>query len=219
MNVNDKFFSFPPHLSISWIHVAALSSNTQGQLTFHLISGETTEIPSLSAEETKSIFCCHARFLENQILNEPVLKPQRNENETPIRFALGSMDATAAQHNPAQKNAPNLPFDILNKFTEVAKIMGPADPEALPKAEPHCNCFYCQIARAISGEADTVAIEEVSIEELQFEQWEITQTGEKLFNVSNKLDQLENYSVHLGSPVGCTCGKQNCEHILAVLKS
>ena len=48
---------------------------------------------------------------------------------------------------------------------------------------------------------------------------EITQTGDKLFTVVNKLDPQENYHVYLGHPVGCTCGKQGCEHILVVLKS
>ena len=43
--------------------------------------------------------------------------------------------------------------------------------------------------------------------------------NDKLFTVINKLDQQEKYNVFLGEPVGCTCGKQGCEHMLAVLKS
>lgn len=238
MNVNEKFFSFPPYLSTAWIHVSALSLNKLGQITFHMSSADLIVLPLLTQEETDLIFKAHALYLENQVLAEPVFKHPRflpNQKErfegSEIRFAFGTLEglSSAMQHNPAQKNAPNLPKEMLVKISEVSKILAPTDPEQLPKPEPHCNCYHCQIARALTGtisEENSLFIEElpleeeeVTLEELEFQQWEITQTGEKLFNVANKLDQLESYSVHLGHPVGCTCGKQDCEHILAVLKS
>ena len=55
--------------------------------------------------------------------------------------------------------------------------------------------------------------------ELSFQEWDIVQTGKDLFHVSSRLDPNEQYNVFLGNPVGCTCGKAGCEHILAVLKS
>lgn len=238
MNVNEKFFSFPPFISTSWSHITAISLNKSGQITLHHSSGDVIVLPLLSQDETDSIFKAHANYLENQAMVEPLYKlprlipnPKERFEGSEIRFAFGTLDglSSAMQHNPAQRNAPSLPREMLNKITEVSKILAPTDPDQLPKAEPHCNCYHCQIARALNGTSDEreeeeqrekeETEEEVSLEELEFQQWEIIQTGEKLFNVSNKLDQLESYSVHLGHPVGCTCGKQSCEHILAVLKS
>ena len=59
----------------------------------------------------------------------------------------------------------------------------------------------------------------VSDEDLKFKTWDIVQTGEKLYDVTNPLDTKEQYHVYLGEPVGCTCGEQYCEHIRAVLSS
>lgn len=232
MNVNDKFFSFPPFLSTAWAHVTALSINRQGNIAVHMNSGESISLPELSQEEMELIYRAHANFLENQVLNEPIFRhkklppsiKERMESDFPVRFSFGTLDGigSAMQHNPAQKNAPNLPEEMLSKITEVSRILAPDDPDLIPKAEPHCNCYHCQIARALTLSHEQVIenhIEDVPIEELQFNQWQITETGDNQFNVINKLDELENYNVHLGNPIGCTCGKSNCEHILAVLKS
>ncbi|NGX33463.1 MAG: hypothetical protein K1060chlam4_01531, partial [Candidatus Anoxychlamydiales bacterium] len=40
-----------------------------------------------------------------------------------------------------------------------------------------------------------------------------------LYRVTNPLDENEHYSVFLKDPIGCTCGKKNCEHVKAVLNS
>ena len=104
----------------------------------------------------------------------------------------------------------------------IAKIISPSEELLLPKSEPGCNCFFCQIARALNPElssSHTTDEPAIADEELQFQQWDIKQTGEKLYSVINRLDEHEKYNVYLGHPIGCTCGKQGCEHILAVLKS
>lgn len=224
MKFNDKLFSFPPYLSTSWVHIAALTLTNEGVITFHMNSGELIHLPELPLEQIEKIFVAHATFLENQVMMDPQVRNHRipKMDGSEFRFAFGTIDGinTGIQHNSSQKNAPNLPEEMLIKLSEVSRILGPSDPDQLPKAEPHCNCHHCQIARALSGnQAKEIPEEEILIEELQFEQWHITQTGDKLFNVANKLDQLESYSVHLGHPIGCTCGKQNCEHILAVLRN
>ena len=233
MNVNEKFFSFPPFLSTAWAHVTALSITRQGNIAVHMNSGDSIGLPDLPQEEMELIFRAHAGFLENQVLNEPIFRHKKlppsikehMETDFPVRFSFGTLDGlgSAMQHNPAQKNAPNLPEEMISKITEVSRILTPDDPDLIPKAEPHCNCYHCQIARALAlsheQAIEDLPEEEVAIEELLFNQWEIKQTGDNLFNVINKLDDLENYNVHLGSPIGCTCGKPNCEHILAVLKS
>ena len=100
----------------------------------------------------------------------------------------------------------------------------------MPAAEPHCNCMYCQIARAFSDkeslvDQDTVnpEIEEaVSDVELTFrEDWIINpeSSNKNLYLVINPSDEAEKYTVFLGKPIGCTCGEKNCEHIRAVLNS
>ena len=59
----------------------------------------------------------------------------------------------------------------------------------------------------------------VSDAELHFREWDIKQLEKQLYNVTNPLDTTEHYQVFLGTPLGCTCGKTNCEHIRAVLNS
>ena len=61
--------------------------------------------------------------------------------------------------------------------------------------------------------------EEVSREDLQFREWDIEQTSEKVYVVTNPLDKEEKYQIHLGKPIGCTCGSAHCDHIRAVLES
>lgn len=145
-----------------------------------------------------------------------------------FRFGFAGIDGlgTAIQHNPSQMNAPDIPQEVLDKIAGIAKVIAPTDPDAIPKAEPHCNCMHCQIARAIHNEMKAIEVqqpeavldEEIKPEELNFCQWEIKATDENLYTVTNRLDTQEKYSVYLGHPVGCTCGKDNCEHIIAVLR-
>ena len=58
-----------------------------------------------------------------------------------------------------------------------------------------------------------------SEDDLKFRDWDIEQKSEELYEVTNPIDQNEHYQVFLGNPVGCTCGKKNCEHIRTVLNS
>jgi hypothetical protein len=127
------------------------------------------------------------------------------------------------QHDPLQKESPNLPTEIVEKISNVAKAVG-ADLNSflLPADEPHCNCPYCQIVRAIHGKIkiEEPAKEEIVLDaELQFREWDIKQVEKQLYDVTNPLDQSEHYQVFLGTPIGCTCGKPNCEHVRAVLNS
>ncbi len=134
-------------------------------------------------------------------------------------------------HNPEQADSPPIPAELLSKIAQLAKLIAPGGETGdLPKAEPHCNCVYCQVARALRDvvEGDDVpkpvpthasGEDVVSDEDLQFRQWDITQKGGNLYQVTNRLDPNESYQVHLAEPVGCTCGATNCEHVLAVLRS
>lgn len=224
MQINDKFFSFPPYLSTAWEHVTAITINETGHVVFHLDTSELISLPSLPQNDIEKIFQGHAAYLEKQTNKNHV--PVK---ESPIRFAFGSPDgfSAAMQHNPAQSNAPPLPNEMLDRIAQISKALPIQDVQQLPEPEPHCNCYHCQIARTIqkslhkdnTPELIEASEEMISDEELKFQQWDIKQTGDKLYTVSNKLDTNESYSVYLGHPVGCTCGKSGCEHILAVLKS
>jgi hypothetical protein len=229
IKITDKILSIPPYISTSWSRIAALHMKG-GVLAITLVDGDTLHIPNLNNETIHLIFQYHAVYLEKEQTTHPTsdqskIKGILEQGEPSIRLAFGSSLeglGNMMQHNPTQADSPDLPPEILQKIGTIAKVLGPTDELLLPKAEPGCNCFHCQIARVLnptSSQHPVVEESEVTPEELQFQQWTITQTGDKLFSVVNRLDEHEKYSVYLGHPVGCTCGKQGCEHILAVLKS
>lgn len=233
MRFNDKYFSFPPYISTSWKHVAALHTD-ENLLVVHLNDGDAIAIPGLKPEIIELIFGAHAAFLEKDgtaifTSNHPNgSKVQASSRdgivELPFKFGVMPFDGgVPMQHNPEFAKAPDLPKEMVQKIASITKILAGDDPNALPKGEPHCNCFYCQIARAThqDDKQDIPAIidETVLDNELLFQQWEIKQAGEQLFTVTNKLDNHEHYNVFLGEPVGCTCGRHGCEHIIAVLNS
>jgi hypothetical protein len=243
MKINNKMLSLPPYISTSWNHVLALHLKGSA-LVVCLTDGSTIEIPELRPEILETIFNAHASYLDRQSTQErptsiqqmksniPFIASstsQETESDFPFRLGFGTFDTlgSALQHNPSQSQAPDLPPEILSKISAIAKIIAPDDPQSIPKPEPHCNCIHCQIARAINQgleagqtpEDDEKKEDEIKEEDLTFRQWDISQSGDKLYTVINRLDSKEKYSVYLGHPVGCTCGKQGCEHILAVLKS
>lgn len=251
MKCNSDFLSIPPYISTSWNKVESLQMSGN-QLMLIMNGGTQVFVPDLDLEDLEQIFESHQAYLEKMSSKTLSEKKQikeglskssdllSNRMDAPFKMNLGALDSlgVAMQHNPSQANAPNLPQEILSKIGSIAKIIAPEESMEVPQPEPHCNCPHCQIARAINeGLGKTVrpyaggedvkvqpelVDEEVTEEDLKFQQWSIQQTGDKLFTVSNKLDDDEKYNVFLGSPVGCTCGrggKEGCEHILAVLNS
>ena len=243
MKINPKIFSLPPYISTSWNHVVALYCK-EGNLVVTLGDGDLIEIPDLKPDLIDTIFSAHAAHLEHEIAKEHFTRNSQNPNkipngaafppilsgeasgDSPFRFAFSTLDGLgyALQHNPSQATAPDIPKEVLQKISSIAKIVAPEETDSLPPPEPHCNCMYCQIAKAIHKEVlpqpiTSTSEEAISDEELKFQEWEIIQTGDKMFSVSNKLDSIKKFNVYLGDPVGCTCGEAGCEHILAVLKS
>jgi hypothetical protein len=227
MKINEKVLSIPPHISTSWLNVKALRVE-EGILIVSLYEGAEIKIPGLAQEAILLAFDFHQKAIESKV-SPKGFSIQSIQADPTIRFGMVGMEQLggAMQHSFEMRDAPPLPQEILSKVEAVAKVIAPEIKTDLPKAEPHCNCPHCQIARAIErglhGEAPVIKHHEeeevVAIEELQFQQWEIEQTGHQLFSVTNKIDANEKYSVFLGHPVGCTCGKQGCDHILAVLRS
>ena len=236
IKINDKILSVPPYISTNWSNIAAL--HMKDDLLFVILHDDTTvSVPGLQFEMIEQIFKYHATYLESNTFETTLSEigfhssfPKPGDiselleqtNLMSMQIGIGSMDgiANAMQHNPALSDAPILPQRILEKIAAVTKILK-TDEIALPEAHPSCNCFHCQIARVLNPQAIEVQeIEErVSDTELKFQQWDISQTGENLFSVISRLDNKESYSVFLGQPVGCTCGNEGCDHIIAVLKS
>ncbi len=244
MRINSHILSIPPYISTSWENIASLHVENEEpslMLIVTLLNGTSIEVPELERSILDAIFTAHAKFLEqeqapmqNKFPPAPIassLLPTEHVMafEIPIKSNL-EMDqfGSMLQHNPDQADGPELPYDLICKIAHLSKSIGIDDPDVLPQPEPHCNCMHCQIARAMhsgmiteQNHAQLPAAEEevVTDEELTFRSWDIEQTGDRLFSVSNPLDTKEQYSVFLGTPVGCTCGEKHCEHIQAVLKS
>jgi len=217
MIITAEILSIPPYLSTSWKNIASLHAVPAGDqftLVATLNSGASISIPSLSKQDIDTIFEAHARYGSSrpQLRIEPPIG-------VPMPANVDLLNATM-QHNPEQADSPEIPKEILEKIAAIAKVLGLNDVSELPKPEPHCNCPFCQIARAFHGcETEAKIDEHVTDKDLQFRSWDIKQTAENLYDVTNPLDDKERYTVFLGDPIGCTCGQKNCEHIRAVLNS
>jgi hypothetical protein len=214
IKINASLLHIPPYISTGWEHIESLSLEGSNLIVI-LRSGAKVEIPHLDETALQNIFTFHSQILE------------RKANPLQIGFGLplqpgGGMETLGAamQHNPDLANSPDIPPEILEKITGVAKVLGL--PDEMPTAEQDCNCVHCQIARALRGEVKPVnsdVEEEVSDKDLTFRSWEIKETADHLYLVTNPLDQSDQYRVHLKEPFGCTCGEKNCEHLRAVLNS
>ncbi|MCB1107349.1 MAG: hypothetical protein KDK76_04555 [Chlamydiia bacterium] len=237
--INRKMLSIPPYISTSWKNINTLHvKDIEGKqaLVIVLHNGTLIEIPGLEENLIEQIFDAHSEYVDQET-KEPQIDSlktfQPSEKDVSfsfgIPFPIGGTEtveniSSFLQHNPGQSGAPEMPSEMIQKIKAITKALG-MDMEQMniPKAEPHCNCPYCQIARAIQNSAPEQRgeelEEEVSEEDLHFRDWDIKQEGDKLYIVSNPLDANEHYQVFLGSPVGCTCGEKNCEHVRTVLNS
>lgn len=238
MKINSKILSIPPYISTSWRNIASLHVENHPPLfilVVTLLNGARIEIPHLESQIVDSIFTAHARFLEQEEKTPPSKATKSPLNFTnqehvlslgfPLKNGLIGVEhfGSLLQHNPEQADSPDLPTDILQKIAHLSKTLGIEDLNLIPKPEPHCNCMHCQIARALQaglqGEMVPQEEETVSDEDLKFKTWDVVQTGDKLYIVSNPLDAKEQYNVYLGEPIGCTCGSSHCEHVRAVLNT
>lgn len=231
---------------VSFLQTEEDPETKQLVLCIHLIDGKTVQIPNLDLSLIEIAFSAHLKHLEAPI--QPSFKedPSTPKNlmgllqqltglppdqlaNMPISLGITGLPGgiegieMAMQHNPSNAHSPDLPPEVLEKMIGMAKLFSNNELGSFPKPEPHCNCMHCQIARAVHGiekKAETPQEEEpIHDEDLSFRTWDILQQGDKLYTVSNPIDPKEKYSVYLGSPVGCTCGQSNCEHIKAVLYS
>jgi hypothetical protein len=246
MKINRHILSIPPHISTAWNNIRSLHvthENAQTFLVITLLNQSVISIPNLSATTIEEIFQMHTKFLEQgssqqEVAKEPskTLPPFAFGGEASLTFGLplkmGEGDVLNSfggflQHSQEQANSPPLPQEMLKKVAAISKAMGlDKHIENMPKAEPHCNCPHCQVARALHEEPPRSPLPEkqsidepVEDAELKFREWDIQEIESQLYEVSNPFDAVERYQVFLGNPLGCTCGHKNCAHIKAVLNS
>lgn len=221
MKITDKILSIPPYISTAWKNIVSMhvESRPYGHvLIIELITGNKVEVPNLDPKIIDQVFAVHAQVLEQEGKTSTAVTTQTFS--FPLPFPIEGL-TSVLQHNPEQADTPPLPPEMLEKIQSLKGAL-PEDLTSMQKAEPHCNCPYCQITRAITGEEAAPAAlpeEEVSEADLQFRTWDIKQESERLYSVTNPLDGKEHYNVFLGEPLGCTCGNKNCEHIQAVLRT
>jgi hypothetical protein len=242
MKITDKILSIPPYISTVWENVHYIHMKGD-DLIIALKDGGMIAIQGLTSEEIEIIFSAHATFLEKDGSAQKTQKePQSKGNSVfeqlfnpsaQFKVAIGQggdLLGQALAHNPAYADLPTLPQEVIKKISSLAKIVSPEDILALPAPEANCNCVYCQINRILRKEIlqdsslpDHPIFDEfqenIPEEDLLFDQWEIRAIADRMYAVINKLDSNEQYNVYLGEPIGCTCGKANCVHIIAVLKT
>jgi len=233
MKINQNIISIPPFISTSWKNVISLRSD-QSTLFVELMNGSIIEVPNLGPASLQSIFEAHEKYMEQELQSKPPFENQEPPNEPnfnlgngfslPLQLSIEGNMGSMLQHSPEASHSPNLPPEVLDKISTLARVVGLEGMDSFPKAEPHCNCMHCQLMRAIHQDENEESViealeEEVSDEDLTFRDWEIRQTADKLYLVSNPIRVDEHFNVFLGDPIGCTCGEKNCEHIRAVLNS
>jgi hypothetical protein len=225
MKISSKMLHIPPYISTSWKNIASLQTEADGPLFTLIISlnnGSRVEIPHMTQNLLNTIFTAHMSHIEEENklqgipfnLSIPIPKIDSALLEPGLDNPL--------QHNPDQANLPPLPEEVLKKVAMTAKLFGLDTSANLPAFEPECHCLYCQIMRALKGDITTGSAlleEPVSEADLTFRTWDIEEIGKDLYKVSNPLDPAETYQVFLGTPIGCTCGHNNCEHIKSILNT
>lgn len=240
VKINDQLICIPPYISARWSQIAFIESK-EGEvrglatLKLHLLNGEVISIPDLDQSVVDIAFHEHLLYLESVQAE----KEERVSEEDKLGSLMGVLQQLSKggdfqlssrkmltslfpgaipidmilQHIPEQKDQPDAPAEILEKMASMIRSISESTQILLPKPEPHCNCMHCQIGRVLAEEDDY----EVSEEDLSFRTWNVVQSEDKLYVVSDPLNPMEQFSVYLGTPLGCTCGKTNCEHIAAVL--
>ncbi|MCH9611310.1 MAG: hypothetical protein SP1CHLAM42_13960 [Chlamydiales bacterium] len=218
--IDQNIICIPPYISTTWDQITFLHSEESVEtgrltLTLHLSSGEVISVPNLDPSIVDIAFSAHLKFMEQRRA-----MPAGGDMLGSLKMGIPGIEnlADMMQHDLSKSGTPDLPKDVLERISSMAKMMTGGDMEAFPKPEPHCNCTHCQLAKAIHGKHEE-ELEPVLDEELTFRSWDIQQNGDNLYLVSNPTDPAEQYNVYLGTPVGCTCGHDHCEHIKAVLSS
>lgn len=243
MRINNKILSIPPYISTSWKQIASLKAEKkEGILQLHITlqDGSYTLIPQIESPIVDAIFSSHAKYLESET-------PQEKQPPVPFFFETQRLSSSALleppfplpfpgfknltsllQHDSERSLEVNFPKEMLDKIENLTRAMGIEDLRLLPKEEPHCNCPHCQIARSMkkafednieTEESGIDLDEEVTEQDLLFKSWHIYPLENQNYKVVHPDNKDELYHVSLGSPLSCSCGSNQCEHIRSVLSS
>lgn len=251
IKINKTILNIPPYISTSWDNVGHIQMDeVTGYLVIITTKGDKIVIPHLPPEITERIFAAHAEYVEEA---SKKTHPPSTEGLGVFNLGMGpgaamglSADGLQSlqmlQHDPSQSDAPDLPEVMIEKIIGVTKNLGMDKLLAqIGEAEPHCNCPFCQLSRAIMEGDNPEGLETTKPDvdnslpeanvtedpELSFRKWDIVQVGTNLYDVTDPFDKSLHYRVSLGDPqsddrtneIGCTCGQPNCEHLKAVLHS
>jgi hypothetical protein len=239
MKITPKIFSVPPHISTRWENIVSLRV-ADDLLIVTLRDGTTCTIPHLPQETLDQIFAYHAEAADSTSQQKDDLHALVESMRTGFKQLLNMLSklgsgipgsiGKALEHDPANANLPEIPPDMVQKIELLLKIIPEEEIMAMPDDVEGCHCMYCQMHRIlrralkakgeggpdILSEGETEAVE---AKDLEFSEWTVEPLADKLYKVTNKIDTSEEYRVFLGDPIGCTCGKPHCEHVLAVLRS
>lgn len=226
--INKHLLSLPPYISTSWNRVSSLHLEAK-ELCVNLTNGILIKIPDLNPSLIETIFFFHRQALEAQALECAVPQGPSSSN-LPFAFDPGRdflSSSPLLQHNLEQGKIEDLPVDILDKIVSMVKTLGMRTLEVFEKAEAHCNCIHCQVARRVHQNADSRPLpdnrypddELVSDEDLRFRTWNIEERAHKMYAVWNPFKEDIIYYVSIETPIRCSCMAKNCEHIAAVLSS
>ncbi len=219
MKITPEILSIPPFISTKWSNVASIRVQNKTERSLLIIAlndGSQVEIPDVEQRQIDEIFQAHAHFSEKNASPTKGLFDNAFSFNLPMKTDGGILDPLASQlqHNPEQTDLPPLPANVLEKITSIVRSFGLEDLSVLGKAEPNCNCIYCQMVKSLEGNDEIV-----EDADLKFRDWEVSESETNLYRVVNPLDKNEYYDVFLGDTLGCTCGDKNCEHIRAVLNT
>ena len=199
--INPKILSIPPYISTSWKNINNLYVKDVEQSKVLVISLQNSveiEIPNLDEHAIEEIFKSHSSYIDEQdnleTKHSKIAKPQSDNNlgislGLPLQFGGGetlSNMASFLDHNPSLSDSPPMPKEILDKITQIIDTLGiNIDNQFIQKPEPHCNCPYCQVARAFAPKTEEKhppGDEEeyqISDDDLKFREWDITQKETK----------------------------------------
>jgi hypothetical protein len=243
VKIDEKIICISPYISTTWDQISFLQSEESDDgfftLAIHLLEGKTVRIPKIDSSLVEIAFTAHVKYLETKTSQNVSLKEEGKTmgnflmqltglsteqiSAMPLRFGISGIEGVpgmeALQHNATYANTPDMPAEALEKISGMIKMLANGETSVFPKPESHCNCPYCQVARSVHNiEKGIEDVDQPILDsELRFRDWDIIKKGDQLYTVINPLDQKEHYCVYLGSPIGCTCGQTNCEHIKAVL--
>ena len=249
MKITDTIISIPPYISTSWDNISSLHMEDAALVFTLLdgkrisIQNLSSEVIEQVFSAHASFLESHLKKSPNILKNAKAQAPQTSLEQlftAPLSMAsfenIGQM-GQMLQHNPNHSDLPPIPEEVAGKIAALAKIIPEDELLLMPPPEANCNCMYCQINRILRRGIGNISVKEenqtklpdhpqlsneeekITEDELRFEQWKVEEIRENMYSVTNKLDPKEQYTVYLGTPVGCTCGKPNCEHIIAVLRS